>query len=471
MRKLSICHKITIWFTAALVIVVFFTYLVVLTVSNQIIQKTIRDNLIETVENNVDEIEFYTKSDLNNSRNDVDQYIEYGSGFLEIDDDFLDQVNEVYTALYHEDMVLVYGENPITKETYGLEFIDSQIQKIKVDGTVYYIFDRKMTSAGLEAFWLRGIVSETQGADRMADITRLSLILLPLLVFLAVLGGYIIAKKTLSPIQKISEAASQIGKGGDLKKRIELGDGNDELHQLADNFNEMFQRLDEAFEAERQFTSDASHELRTPMSVITAQCEFSLEEPRSAGEYEKAMRVIQRQSKKMSKLINDMLDFARLEAHAGSYVRKSVDMTELVSSICSDMALIRENGITLEYEVEENLQFNGNRELLSRLLMNLISNAYRYGNENGHIHVSLKHEEDEVTLSVSDDGIGIAKEEQSKIFHRFYQIDNSRTGVGTGLGLSIVYEIAKLHGGQISVESELEKGSTFTLHLPDAQLL
>lgn len=468
MKKLSISHKITLWFAAALMIVVFFTYLVVLTVSNQIIQKTIRDNLIETVEHNVDEIEFYNKIDHTDSHDDVDHYIKYGNGFLEIDDDFLDEVNEIYTGLYRaEDAGLLYGENPISKESSDLEFIDAQIQKTKIDGTVYYIFDRKLTLEGLEGLWLRGVVSETQGAVRMADITRISLVLLPLLVLFAIAGGYVIAKKTLKPIQKISEAASRIGKGGDLKKRIVLDKGNDELHQLADNFNEMFQRLDEAFEAERQFTSDASHELRTPMSVITAQCEFSLEESRSIEEYENALRVIQRQSRKMSKLINDMLDFTRLETRADSYIREQINMTELVSSICSDMALIKEQGITLEYEAENDLYYKGNCELLSRLLTNLISNAYRYGNENGHIYVCLKRNEGGIDLSVSDDGIGIAKEEQKKIFRRFYQTDNSRSNVGTGLGLSMVYEIAQFHGGAVFVESELEKGSTFTLHLPD----
>lgn len=467
MKSLSVRLKITLWFTVALIIVVFFTYITVLSVSNQIIQKTIKDNLIETVENNVDEIEFYSSIADFDLIEDVDDFIEYENGYLEIDDDFLDQVNEVYTALYSDDITLLYGENPISREVSGLDFVDSQIQKIKADNTVYYIFDRKLISVGLEGLWLRGVVSEKQGAVQMSDITRLSLILLPLLVVLAAIGGYLIAKRALSPIRKISDDASHIGKGGDLKKRINIGKGNDELHQLADNFNDMFQRLDEAFETERQFTSDASHELRTPMSVIMAQCEFSLEEPRSTEDYKKALEVIQRQGRKMSKLINDMLDFTRLEMRADSYVREPIDMTELVSSVCSDMALINENGITLKYEVQSDVKFKGNRELLSRLLINLISNAYRYGNENGHIFVSLKRKEHIIELSVSDDGIGIAEEDQKKIFQRFYQSDNSHSNAGAGLGLSMVYEIAQFHSAEICVESELGKGSTFVLKLPD----
>lgn len=463
MRSLSIRFRITFWFTVALVIVALFTCFVVLSVSNRIIQKTIRDNLIETVENNVDEIEFYKTMD---NGNDVDHYVAYKTGYLEIDDDFLDEVNQVYTALYSSDGSLLYGENPIAKDVSGLKLTDSKIREIKADGTVYYIFDRKLTAEGLEGLWLRGIVSEEQGTEQITSITGLSLILLPVLVLIASIGGYLLTRRMLRPIQKISETAQQIGKENDLKKRIDIGTGDDELHQLTKSFNDMFEKLEEAFEAERQFTSDASHELRTPMSVITSQCEFILEMPRSAEEYEDALRVIQRQSRKMTGLINDMLDFTRLENGTDRYSREEVDMSELVSSVCSDMALIKENGISLEFDVESGVHFNGNRELLSRLLMNLISNAYRYGKENGHILVRLITGEKTIELSVADDGIGVAREEQEKIFRRFYQSDYSRSGVGMGLGLSMAYEIAKFHGGRIQVESELGKGSTFVLCLP-----
>ena len=145
------------------------------------------------------------------------------------------------------------------------------------------------------------MVSEEQGERQSFGIMRIALVLLPVLVVIASAGGYFIAGRTLNPIQKIAGTARKIGEENDLKCRINLGKGNDELHQLADIFNEMFERLESTFEKEQQFTSDVSHELRTPMAVISAQCEYTLEKERSVGEYEDALRVIRRQARKMAR--------------------------------------------------------------------------------------------------------------------------------------------------------------------------
>lgn len=462
MKKLSIRMKITLWFAGALILMVALTYGVLLSVSHQVIQKTVRDGLIETVEDNVDEIEFYETLDEMNLADDVDQFMAWKEGYLEVDDDFLDQVNGIYTALYDSSQSLLYGENPVAMESREIPLENAVIQKLKVEGVLYYIFDRKLDGDGLDGLWLRGVVSEEQTHAEMSAITRLSLVLMPLLLILAVIGGYVVAGRMLRPIQKISETAEEIGNGSDLKKRIDVGEGQDELHQLAAGFNSMFERLDQAFEIEKQFTSDASHELRTPVAVILTQCELVLEEEKQPEEYRHALKVIERQSRKMSKLIQDLLLYTRLEMKTDKYQKEMVSFSKIVTSVCDDMTLIKKHGITLTSQVQEEITFPGNQLLLTRLLINLISNAYRYGKENGHIWVKLEKTASEVRLSVEDDGIGIAPEEQEKIFRRFYQIDSSRTGEGTGLGLSMVKQIAEFHGGTVTVESVPGKGSTFT---------
>lgn len=466
MKKSSIRFKITLWFAGALFFIVALTVGVILLVGVSVLQKATCDMLMTTVENNVDEIEYFDNFSVIENDNDNDYYIEYENGYLEVDDDFLRQVDHNYTALYDEEGKMLYGENAISEECQKIAFIDSEIQTVTVDGVKFYIYDRKLAQKGLEKLWLRGVASEEQSVAQMSSIAKVSLVLLPFLGLLAVLGGYFIAGRMLRPIHNIALAASEIEKGGDLKKRIFLGEGKDELHQLAESFNDMFCRLDEAFMAEQQFTSDASHELRTPVSVIMAQCEYTLETPKSPQEYQEALFVIQRQGKKMTKLINDMLVFTRLENGGKNDTFEKVDMTEMVSTVCQDMALIREKDIALEWNVQNRVYAEGNKELLTRLLVNLISNGYRYGKEKGYIQVYLKEGEEQIELSVSDNGIGIEQEEQKKIFRRFYQADTSRNGQGTGLGLSMVLEIAQIHGGKVEVESTPQKGSTFTIFLP-----
>ncbi len=468
MKKWSIRLKITLWFAAALILVVALTYVTVLFAGDRVIQKTVRDSLIRTVEDNVNEVEWYPGDTDPASLPDADDFVGWGGGLLEIDDDYLDAVNGVTTALYQENGTLIYGANPIPRHTGGLTFQDHTVQRLTVGKTLYYVFDRKLSGEKMEGLWLRGVVSENQGAVRLDEISRISLIILPALVLLAIAGGWAIAGRAFRPIRKMSETATHISSGDDLKKRIVLGEGSDELHQLGEAFNQMIARLDGAFTAERQFTSDVSHELRTPAAVIGAQCEYTLEEPRTQEEYEKALEVISRQQKKMTSLIETMLDFVRMETDSGVYRREPLDLGTLTASLCQDLALIRENGVTLTWEVPEALWVRGDRKLLGRLLSNLISNAYRYSKPQGHIAVTLKAQENQALLSVADDGIGIEKEAQAQIFRRFYQADPSRSSGGAGLGLSMVAEIARFHGGTVAVESEPGVGSTFTVALPMA---
>ena len=235
----------------------------------------------------------------------------------------------------------------------------------------------------------------------------------------------------------------------------------DEVGKLATVFNRMLDRLQHSFDSERQFTSDASHELRTPTSVILAQTDYILEKDRPAEEYKEALEVVQKQGRKMNTLIADMLDYTRMDQGAERYPFETVDLSALTAETADQMALLGTRGIQLTSDVDDGVMVNGNALLLSRLLQNLISNAYRYGKDDGHIAVSLKQGPGDVQLAVSDDGIGIPTAEQIRIFDRFYRADSSRSTEGTGLGLSMVKRIAELHGATLELESEEGVGSTF----------
>ncbi len=462
MKKLSVKAKITLWFGIMFVIVLFLTSSVLLYVSNGVIQKSIKDNLIETVENNVDEIEFYADLESVVRPNSYDHYIRYNGGYLEVDDDYLDRVNEVYTSCCSYDGKLLYGENPVSAYTSELPFSDYNIRKVKAGDTNYYVFDRKLDKDGLDNLWLRGVVSTEQSSAQMLSIARLSLMIMSAIVIFAILVGYLLAKKALAPIKKISDTISDIERSDDLKKRINIEDGDDELHNLAKSFNMMLERLEKAFDIQKHFVSDASHELRTPVSVINSQCEYTLDAPRDSEEYRDSLEVVWRQGKKMQKMIDDMLEFTRLESNVKEVSKTRFNYSEAVEMICLDMKFISRNNITLNDDIEKDIFVYADRELITRLITNLITNAYRYGNENGNILVTLKSDGDNAVLSIADNGIGIEKEKLEKIFERFYQADSSRSNEGSGLGLAMVKEIANLHSGSIRVESEAGQGSTFT---------
>ncbi len=438
-------------------------FFVIISASSIVLKETLKSTLVETVESNSNEIEYYYILSEEN-KNSYSQYISYKGGYIEINDIFLDEISGIISGIYETNGNLIYGENPLGEKLLKKGFSNGIVQTLEIDNEKYYIFDRKLDHLGTEDVWLRGVVSENKALSEISDISKISFIILCVVIHIGVIVGIYIIEKVFRPIKKITEAAIKIGNSADLKERINMGVGKDEFKILANQFDKMVDKLDKTFENEKRFTSDASHELRTPVAVISAQCEYILESPREIEEYIEALEVISRQNKRMSSLINDMLSLSRFENKKNKYVFSEFDFSSSIDAICKDMSLIEKKNIKLSYNIEDNIFLNGEKELLERLALNLISNAFKYGKENGSIFVSLKKDEKKgkVRLSVSDNGIGISDEEKEKIFDRFYRSDKSRSESGTGLGLSLVSEIAKLHGGVIELESKLNEGSTFT---------
>lgn len=446
MKKLTIKLKITLWFTVFMIILCAVVFVFIAIISNSTATRDVRISLTGIVDRNAREIE-------------------HDDGRLEMDDDFIYFQNGIYCLVFDERGTKIDGYVPY-EELEKEPFEDKNVRSVKVGGETYLVYDRLIVIKRYEDMWVRGVVSESGGAISVSAISRASLIALPLLIILAAVGGYLIARQSLQPIQKINETADEIGKSGDLSKRIKMESSGDELHQLADTFNRMFDRLEANFEAERHFTSDASHELRTPVSIILAQCEYAFENASGEQELYEAIGAIQKQSYRMSHLIESLLYFTRIEQHTESLSFESVDLSALVISICQEQKELGEKNISLVTDIQPGIKMKADMTLFSRMLVNLIRNAYRYGRENGNISISLSEKNSEIFLSVTDDGIGIAPEELPKIWNRFYRADKSRSsakGSGLGLGLAMVKQIAEIHGGGVHVESDSENGSTFTI--------
>ena len=243
--------------------------------------------------------------------------------------------------------------------------------------------------------------------------------------------------------------------------------GSNEFTRLAATLNQMFERLERSFEAETQFTADASHELRTPVSVIKSACEYAEKYGDTPEEQRETIAMIHRQADRMSALIGQLLSITRLDQGTEKARLTKLDLSGLVEGLCADQPY--EKGRLLP-QVEEGVSVQGDAALLTRLLQNLIDNGFKYGKPEGHVWVSLTRSEGELLLGVKDDGIGIPAQLQDKVWQRFFQADPSRSEKGgAGLGLAMVDQIARAHGGTMTLESIPGLGSTFTLHLPEGE--
>lgn len=294
--------------------------------------------------------------------------------------------------------------------------------------------------------------------DFLNDFFWMLLLLIPCYMLLAGLGSRYLAKRALQPIRQITETANKISEG-DLSKRIDGIVSQDEVGELASTFNRMLEELEVSFQRERQFTSDASHELRTPMTVITA-CTEDILHTDSPEIIEENIKVIQKENQRMTKMLSQLLMLSRGYEGRYHFQRERLglyDMVESVSESLAGMASVK--GIEIHNEIAEQQIIYADQSLFTQLLVNLIENAIKYGKEEGNVWISFEKKESRYRLSIKDDGIGISEEDLPKIFERFYRADKARDRNGSGLGLAIVKWIVTLHGWKIAVKSEVGTGT------------
>lgn len=448
-KKISIIWKITLWYTLFLSLLAVIVVSVIYLVSERIIVTTSKNYLINAVEDVVDEIE-------------------YNDGVLEVDDDidFLDR--GVYISIYDDEYDLLFGLVPKEYENGLVEPINiSEKELIHIKD--WYQYESHKDVEGYGEIIIRGMVKATMGDNLLVTIQVL-MVLSPIIILIATVGGYALTKQAFKPIHQMRKTVECISSGKDLTKRVNLGEGEDELHMLGKTFDQMFERLEEAFEKEKQFSSDVSHELRTPVSVILSQCEYALEQ-NNGIETNEALQSIHQQTKRMSKMIGQLLLMSRNEHVETNFPVENIMISELLEVIVEEeREKAKQKNITIDTDIEEGIVLQGDELLLVRFFINLISNAISYGKENGIVKVVLKQEDGKVNGRIEDNGIGIAPENQKKIWRRFYQVNPSRTSTdenNLGLGLSMVQYIANIYRAEVWVESELGVGTTFYFSFPN----
>ncbi len=304
--------------------------------------------------------------------------------------------------------------------------------------------------------------------ESLATIERIKLFLfitIPVSIMLTGLISLLIVKQSLRPIDLFSGRVRNITHKN-LNERIDSNRQTEELTRLAESFNEMLDRLQKAFEVEKRIISDASHELKTPLSVIKTQCDVILQRSRTPEEYIEAIDTVKSSGDSMSRLVNDLLSVARLD----SGLLRSAEFQEVKLNRCLEEAvsvvklLAEKNNVQINSALSESISIMGVKDRLTEAFLNIIENAVRYNRHGGTVDIAVSGNDNYVEILIQDTGTGIEENHLKRIFERFYRADPARSTEGTGLGLSITKAIIEAHGGAIKAESKIGEGTRFIIN-------
>ena len=433
--RIPVSIRVTVWFTAVIIFLFSIVLSSVILLEDRYINNTSTEELVSAVE------KIYE---------DPDEFENFNDG--------------IYYIKYNENNEIIAGKIPKDFDL-TLAFSIEDINTYQIENKKFLYYDTRLKNTG---DWIRGIypLSRFQNdISKMWDI--LFYYIAPLFIAFVAFVGYKIVKNAFKPVKKISETALEIKKSKNFSRRIELDNSEDEIHNMASAFNEMLDTVEETFIHEKQFSSDVSHELRTPITVILAQSDYALDYVDTLDEAMESFEVINRQAKKMTSLINQIMELSKLERQ-NEIEKERINFSNIILQLLEDYRTLLENSnIELITNIEKDLRIYGNKLMIERLFINLFTNAMKFTKTT--ISVSLNRINKEIILQIKDDGVGIAKEEQKYIWDRFFQINNSRNkdkNRGSGLGLSMVNKIAQLHSATIEVESEVGKGACFIVRFP-----
>ena len=434
-RKVSLTFKITLWYTTFIVLLIGSLIVGTFLVSDSVVEKNSEKKLIEEV-------------------------AEISSG----SDKFTPYEDGVTLSVYDKDGNLVAGSVPRNFKVN--DFSLGVISEYKdVNNNKYLYYDSETSSARLgNGKYVRGIVQITNNINGWI-LPLIIVVGSPFVILVIMYGGYLIIRSSLKPVRDMTETAVVIAKSNDLTKRIHIEDGVDEVHKLGKVFNEMLETLENSSKRERQFSSDVSHELRTPISVIMAESEYGAKYTDSIEDAKESFDVIERQSKRMTSMINQILELSRLDSRL-EIPKEELLLSDKIKSTLEDYKILFDNkNIKLFINIEENIKVYANEALIMRMIDNLLSNALKYAQTEVKVCLAKRNR---IIFEVVDDGIGINDAEKKHIWDRFYKVDKSRTTTednSSGLGLSITKKIVELHDGKIAVLDNKPKGTKFVVNI------
>jgi len=294
--------------------------------------------------------------------------------------------------------------------------------------------------------------------------------LMAVMVIIAAIVGWLMARRALAGVEEVTQTAIEISKGA-LGKRVPFKARGDEIERLATTFNYMLDRINLLIKGMREMSDNIAHDLRSPLARIRGVAEMALTSSATEEEHKAMAGSMLEECDRLLGMINAMLDIAEAESGAGEIKLEEVDLVSVVQRACElFQAIAEENSVTIAADLPESCVVYGEARKFQRVVANLLDNALKFTPAEGTVTVSLKADNGQVAISVSDTGIGISEDDLPHVFKRFYRCDNSRAQHGTGLGLSLVKAIAGSLGGSVNATSQIGKGSTFTVTLPQQPL-
>lgn len=311
-------------------------------------------------------------------------------------------------------------------------------------------------------------MSLEQTQEIRQEVLRLLTLSLIVTSFFALLSGWFLAGRALIPIRAISRTAARINETA-LTQRLDLAAAELELEQLVQTFNAMLDRIEQAFQRQRQFTTDAAHELRTPLSIMQTGLDVTLSRDREASDYRATLESIAEEVQRLSQLAHSLLRLALNDAPESPAIKQPVNLTLLLDSVVEQFeGRAADKGVTLKREISPGLSVAGDEDGLIQVMFNLIDNAVKFTPKDGSVCVTADSTPTQAQIVIADTGSGIPEAELPHIFDRFYRVDRARTRQqgGFGLGLAIVKQIVEKHGGTIKVMSTVGAGTQFAVNLP-----
>ncbi len=311
------------------------------------------------------------------------------------------------------------------------------------------------------------LAESTSEKDEVMEIVFIVFTILIIIVLpMTALSGWLITKRSLQPLNEISRAALDI-EHGQLKRKVDLKNQKIEIQSLADQFNSMAYKIRTLITEMREMIDNIAHDLRSPIGRIRAISEDSLTSDKTADQYRNAASDSIEECDRLIKLINTTLDVAEAEAQVNQTIQEKINLSSLVEDIYDLYSPVAEEmNIEFTSQIESRCEIQGIYSNLQRMISNIIDNAFKYTSSPGHVRVMLEKNDKYLDIKISDDGIGVQSKDQPRIFERFFRSDNSRSKDGCGLGLSYARAVARAHGGDISLKSQYQEGSIFTITLP-----